>query len=61
MNADKALKRYRNRRTSVRPAIGDDSPAKGGILRALRRSPLVGADLDFTRHIADDRKVQRKH
>lgn len=35
-------------------------PVKGGILAALRRSPLVGADLDLTRphEHADEIRVQ---
>ncbi len=32
-----------------------DAPHKGGILAALRRSPLVGADLDLTREITPGR------
>lgn len=32
-------------------------PKKGGILAALRRSPLVGADLDFARPREEGRKV----
>jgi hypothetical protein len=58
MNADKNSKRYRDRRTAVRRAIREEPPAKGGILAALRRSPLVGAALDFTRPNADDRKLR---
>ena len=27
-----------------------DSPRRGGILAAIRRSPLIGANLDFARH-----------
>jgi len=33
-------------------------PKKGRILAALRRSPLVGADLDLTRPREEGRKVQ---
>ena len=44
-------------RTTLRRAILDKPPRKGGILSALRRSPLVGADLEVTRSIADDRKA----
>jgi hypothetical protein len=36
-------------RATVRQMIAGESPKKGGILAALRRSPLVGADLDLTR------------
>ena len=34
-----------------------DAPAKGGILAALRRSPLVGADLKIERPFHDGRKI----
>ena len=34
--------------TTVRCTISGEPPRKGGILDALRRSPLVGADLDIT-------------
>jgi hypothetical protein len=44
-------------RTTVRRTISDEPPPKGGVLRALRRSPLVGADLNVSRSVADDRKV----
>ena len=44
-------------RTTVRRTISGEPPKKGGILRALRRSPLVGAELHVTRSITDDRKV----
>ncbi len=45
----------------IRAAIGrtmsGDPPMRGGILEALRRSPLVGADLDFGRSRETSRKV----
>jgi predicted nucleotidyltransferase len=34
-----------------------DPPNKGGILKALRRSPLVGADLNLKRPVLAGRKV----
>jgi hypothetical protein len=37
-----------------RPPAGEP-PKKGGILAALRRSPLVGADLDLARSREDGR------
>lgn len=37
---------------------GDQPPATGGILAALRRSPLVGADLDLTRPDLPGRAVE---
>ena len=39
----------RNIRRTVRQAVSGEPPRTGGILTALRRSPLVGADLDLTR------------
>jgi hypothetical protein len=36
-------------RATVRRAIAGEPPKRGGILAALRRSPLVGADLELTR------------
>ena len=44
-------------RTAVSQTITGEPPKKGGILAALRRSPLVGADLDLTRLGDDGRKV----
>jgi hypothetical protein len=34
-----------------------EPPRKGGILAALRRSPLVGADLDLSRQREEGREV----
>jgi hypothetical protein len=36
-------------RSIVSRSVEGTPPLKGGILEALRRSPLVGADLDLTR------------
>ncbi|PPQ31853.1 hypothetical protein [Rhodopila globiformis] len=36
-------------RAAVSQAIAGEPPRTGGILAALRRSPLVGADLDLQR------------
>jgi hypothetical protein len=36
-------------RSVVRKLAGGEPPRKGGILAALRRSPLVGADLKLSR------------
>ncbi|MGB3045819.1 MAG: hypothetical protein WBB98_21790 [Xanthobacteraceae bacterium] len=44
-------------RAAVSQSIGSTPPRKGGILDALRRSPLVGADLDLTRPRETGRKV----
>ena len=45
-------------RTAVAQSMAGEPPGKGGILAALRRSPLVGADLDLTRAREDGRKVE---
>jgi hypothetical protein len=36
-------------RATVRQSLAGEPPKQGGILAALRRSPLVGADLGLTR------------
>jgi hypothetical protein len=45
-------------RAVVRHTLAGEQPIKGGILNALRRSPLVGADLDLNRSPASGRKVE---
>jgi hypothetical protein len=44
-------------RAAVRQTIAGEPPKKGGILAALRRSPLVGADLNLARSHDTGRKV----
>jgi hypothetical protein len=44
-------------RATVRRAVAGEPPNKGGILDALRRSPLVGADLNLKRPVMAGRKV----
>src|SRR6266849_3052380 len=44
-------------RTAVSQTIAGQPPRKGGILEALRRSPLVGADLDLRHPYEEGRKV----
>lgn len=44
-------------RAAVRQSIAGEPPKKGGILAALRRSPLVGADLNLSRSREGGRKV----
>jgi hypothetical protein len=44
-------------RRTLRQAISGDRAKPGGILAALRRSPLVGADLDLTRPREKGREV----
>lgn len=46
-----------NIRRTVQRAISGEPPTTGGILTALRRSPLVGADLNLTRTSEEGRKV----
>jgi hypothetical protein len=45
-------------RAAVSRSIAGEPPKKGGIMAALRRSPLVGADLDVTRPREDGRNVE---
>lgn len=44
-------------RAALGQTIGGRPPKKGGILAALRRSPLVGAGLNLTRSHETGRKV----
>jgi hypothetical protein len=44
-------------RATLRRSLSREPQEKGGILKALRRSPLVGADLDLTRPMTPGRKV----
>jgi hypothetical protein len=44
-------------RTAVRRMVGPEPPKKGRILDALRRSPLVGAELNLNRPVRRGRKV----
>jgi hypothetical protein len=44
-------------RAAIGRTISGEPPKRGGILEALRRSPLVGADLEFKRSKETGRKV----
>jgi|SRR5271157_1351908 len=44
-------------RAAVRSTVSGEPPKRGGILDALRRSPLVGADLNLKRPVIAGRKV----
>lgn len=44
-------------RTEVGRTVAGEPPQKGGILAALRRSPLVGAGLEVYRPVESGRKV----
>ncbi|WLS05164.1 hypothetical protein [Shinella oryzae] len=45
-------------RAAVSDTINGEPAKKGGILAALRRSPLVGADIEFTRHHEEGREIE---
>ncbi len=45
-------------RAVVSQSLAGEPPQKGGILAALRRSPLVGADLELKRPRDKGRKVE---
>ena len=44
-------------RATIRRSVAGEPQKKGGILNALRRSPLVGADLDLKRPVTPGRRV----
>jgi hypothetical protein len=44
-------------RSVVHQSIGEGDTRKGGIVEALRRSPLVGVDLNLTRSSTQGRKL----
>ena len=44
-------------RATIRLTVAGEPAKKGGILNALRRSPLVGADLDLKRPMTPGRRV----
>jgi hypothetical protein len=44
-------------RAAVHRSISGEQPTKGGIFKALRLSPLVGADLNLSRVVTPSRKV----
>jgi len=44
-------------RDALRRSIAPEPAKKGGVLAALRRSPLVGADVVFERPRIDGRKL----
>ena len=44
-------------RAAVKALIADEPPMRGGILAALRRSPLVGADIDLSRPRIEGRGI----
>lgn len=44
-------------RASVSQSISSTPPKSGGIVAALRRSPLVGAELDLSRPRVEERKI----
>jgi hypothetical protein len=44
-------------RAAVNDTINGEPPKKGGILAALRRSPLVGADIEIPRRREEGREI----
>ncbi|BBK31498.1 hypothetical protein EDC65_0302 [Stella humosa] len=44
-------------RAAINETIGGQPPRKGGILKALLASPLIGSDLDLPRPREEGRKV----
>ncbi len=44
-------------RTEIKALVAGNPPKPGGILAALRCSPLVGADLDLSRPRVEGRRV----
>jgi hypothetical protein len=44
-------------RALVEDTIAGEAPRKGGTVAALRRSPMVGADLDIERPREEGRKI----
>ena len=44
-------------RATVAQGLAGEAPKKGGILAALRRSPLVGAEIDLSRPVEEGRKI----
>lgn len=45
-------------RQVIGQAVSGEPPRTGGILAALRQSPLVGADLDLDREVVAERKLE---
>lgn len=45
-------------RAAVNNMINGDPAKKGGILAALRRSPLVGADIEINRRREEGREIE---
>ena len=52
------IEKYRRAIEMIEGLPADEPPTKGAILIALRRSPLVGADLDLNRAREDGRKIE---
>jgi hypothetical protein len=45
-------------RATLKSTVAEEAPKTGGILAALRRSPLVGADVAFGRERDEGRKIE---
>ncbi len=44
-------------RAAIQESLGGEPPRKGGILKALLASPLIGSELDLTRPREEGRQV----
>ncbi len=47
----------RKLRTELQQKVEAGADERGGIWRALRRSPLVGSGVEFKREVSDGRKI----
>lgn len=45
-------------RAAVNQTLRGEPPRKGGILKALLASPIIGSELDLTRRLEEGRKVE---
>ena len=45
-------------RAAVKALVADEPAKQGGVLAALRRSPLVGVDVDLSRPRVEGRRIE---
>ena len=45
-------------RAAVKALVADEPAKQGGVLAALRRSPLVGVDIDLSRPRVEGRRIE---
>ncbi len=48
-------------RAELTQEVTDEQPRRGGIFAALRRSPMVGVELDLTRDVTEGRDLGLWH